>query len=167
LDKEETKTTPQTTKDSKKRTGAGLSFYAISARENETTRRRHGSDIGSGRTWKQRQKAEDCPIDKNDSLSVFRLSDDKLSSRIFSELRGRTSTLRSWLRITTPRAEALSAILARVEYVEPFVGVDDISAHRRASIDDPDRIDLLLGFAYRVRQGDDGDGAQVRAGSVQ
>ena len=34
-------------------------------------------------------------------------------------------------------------------------------------VPDPDRIDLLLGFAHRVRQGDYGDGAQVRAGSVQ
>jgi hypothetical protein len=35
-------------------------------------------------------------------------------------------------------------------------------------VPDPDRIDLLLGrFAYRVRQGDYGEGAQVQAGTVQ
>jgi hypothetical protein len=42
--------------------------------------------------------ADSFPL-HNDSWSVFRLS-DKLSSRIFSELRGRTSALGSWLQIT-------------------------------------------------------------------
>jgi hypothetical protein len=37
---------------------------------------------------------------QDDSWSIFRLS-DRLNSRIFSELRGTTSTLGSWLRLTT------------------------------------------------------------------
>jgi hypothetical protein len=49
------------------------------------------------------------------------------------------------------------------QYVEPFTGVDDMFT----DVPDPNRIDLLLGFAYRVRQGDYGEGAQVRAGTVQ
>ena len=49
------------------------------------------------------------------------------------------------------------------EYITPFTGVDEMLT----DVPDPDRIDLLLGFAHRVRQGDYGDGAQVRAGSVQ
>jgi hypothetical protein len=45
---------------------------------------------------------------QNDSWSIFHMS-DKLSSRIFSELRGTTSTLGSWLRITT-RGSAIGRI---------------------------------------------------------
>ena len=47
------------------------------------------------------------------------------------------------------------------EYIAPFTGVDEMLT----DMPDPDRIDLLLGFAHRVRPGDYGDGAQVRAGS--
>jgi hypothetical protein len=35
------------------------------------------------------------------------------------------------------------------------------------NVSDPDRIDLLLGFACRARAGDYGDGHKVRAGTVQ
>jgi hypothetical protein len=45
---------------------------------------------------------------QNDSWSIFRMS-DKLSLWIFSELRGTTSTLGSWLRITT-RGSAIGRI---------------------------------------------------------
>jgi hypothetical protein len=74
-----------------------------------------------------------------------------------------------WLR--HPREKALRAAARHIvrwtlaeahyqevwtEFVEPFHGVDAMLN----DVPDPDRIDLLLGFACRSRAGDYGDGMQ-------
>jgi hypothetical protein len=50
-----------------------------------------------------------------------------------------------------------------LEYITPFSGVDEMLT----GVPDPLRIELLLGFAHRIRWGHYGDGTKVRAGSVQ
>jgi hypothetical protein len=49
------------------------------------------------------------------------------------------------------------------EYIAPFAGVDEMLT----GVPDPTRIELILGFAHRIRWGHYGDGTKVRAGSVQ
>ena len=49
------------------------------------------------------------------------------------------------------------------DYIAPFRGMDAMLT----DVPNPTRIELLLGFALRVRRGDYGDGNQVRAGSIQ
>ena len=48
-------------------------------------------------------------------------------------------------------------------YIRPFTHLDAMLTN----VPVPTRIDLLLGFACRVRRGDYGDGCQVRAGTIQ
>lgn len=50
-----------------------------------------------------------------------------------------------------------------LDYISPFSGVDALLT----KLPNPDRIELLLGFAHRIRHGHYGDGSKVRAGSVQ
>jgi hypothetical protein len=83
--------------------------------------------------------------DKDNSWRIFGRLSDQLSLRIFSELQGKA--LADDGVVVTDHHERKCYWQFWTEFVEPFHGVDAMLTN----VSDPDRIDLLLGFAFKLR----------------
>jgi hypothetical protein len=81
---------------------------------------------------------------------------DKLCTRIFSELRGKTSTLGV---VAANHHERQRYWQFWTELVKPFHGMDAMLT----DMSDPNRIDILLGFACRAWAGVEITGTAIQS----